>query len=191
MPNGGRQGDNPQSWFMDDLCSGKKTFMGDPIDSLACEIYRISRHEGAAGINHDDKKDEIDPIELEAKLRERLAYEKRNREHRIEKWINSDTSRELPNTPYHIVYPVKDTVKYAMNYCSDLTRDDCSDTRQVDELMYRIDILRAWFSNPHYKMDISILDSAKRELNRFDAKKWKDAPNFVAYLESAINMAKK
>lgn len=76
MPNGGRHGDNPQSWFMDDLCNGKVKYLGDPIDSLACEIYRLTKSEFAAGISPNDNKNEIDPIALEAELREILAKEK-------------------------------------------------------------------------------------------------------------------
>lgn len=73
MPNGGRKGDNILSWFMDALCEGREVFLGDPIDSLACEIYRISGDEHAAGIGPDDQKNEIDRQVLEAKLRSILA----------------------------------------------------------------------------------------------------------------------
>lgn len=73
MPNGGRRGDNKWSWFMDDLCAGRATYLGDPIDSLACEIYQISGDEFAAGIGPEDKKDKIDAIKLETELREKLA----------------------------------------------------------------------------------------------------------------------
>ena len=73
MPNGGRKGDNELSWFMDDLCSGRAKYLGEPIDSLACDIYRITGDEHAAGIGPRDKIDEIDSITLEAELREKLA----------------------------------------------------------------------------------------------------------------------
>ena len=73
MPNGGRKGDNEWSWFLNDLCAGRSTYLGDPIDSLACEIYRITGDEHAPGINPDDDKELVDAAALEAKLREKLA----------------------------------------------------------------------------------------------------------------------
>lgn len=63
---------------MDALCQGREEYLGDPIDSLACEIYRISGDEHAAGIGPEDRKDEIDQNELEANLRKKLAELKRN-----------------------------------------------------------------------------------------------------------------
>jgi len=71
MPNGGRRGDNPQSWFMDRICRGE-VFLGDPIDQLICEIYRITGDEYASGVSLDEDKEAIDPVALEAKLREKL-----------------------------------------------------------------------------------------------------------------------
>jgi len=71
MPNGGRKGDNPQSWFMDGICHGD-VFLGDPIDKLICEIYKITGDEFAAGVSLNADKMTIDPVALEAKLRETL-----------------------------------------------------------------------------------------------------------------------
>ena len=72
MPNGGRKGDNPQSWFMDGICHGKE-FLGQPVDGLICEIYKITGDEYAAGVSLNDDKSAIDPTALEARLRENLG----------------------------------------------------------------------------------------------------------------------
>jgi len=182
MPNGGRQGDNPQSWFMDALCRGEETYLGEPIDSLACEIYRVSKNESAAGIYRDDNKDKIDPIALEAKLRARLAEVKETRIQRIENWANNATLGTNYYIPEHMFEAVKDTVKYAMNYSRDYMKKDSANTRQIDELM---DVLSEIPERINY-LDESGVKRIKNRLRGFDRKKWKGAPDFVAYLESRI-----
>ena len=189
MPNGGRQGDNPQSWFMDALCTGDETYLGEPIDSLACQIYRVSNHEYAAGIHRNDKKDEINPIELEAKLREILANEKEKRRQRINLWVNTDASGKQFRAPKHIVEPIKDTVRYALNYCSDCIERDGSDAREVDPLMEVIDQVRKHFSSTLANWGDTDHEIAKRMFSVFDKQNWKGAPHFVEYLESAIGRA--
>jgi len=72
MPNGGRKGDNPQSWFLDGICRDGQAYLGDPIDGLICEIYRLTGDEDAPGVRRTDDKDEFDLVELEAELRRKL-----------------------------------------------------------------------------------------------------------------------
>jgi len=190
MPNGGRLGDNPQSWFMDKLCHGKETYLGDPIDSLACEIYRVSRHEYAAGIHPGDNKDEINPIKLEAKLRERLVLEKERRKERVDNWSNTDTSGEQYHPPYPLIEPIKDTVRYAMTYCSDCIKFDSSDTRQIDELMHMADSLREYFSRTIVNWSVDSLGTARHIIVGFDSQNWEGAPNFTAYFDAAVERTK-
>jgi len=190
MPNGGRIGDNPQSWFMDKLCSGEETYLGEPIDSLACEIYRVSKHEHGAEtlalISPKDNMDEIDPIELEAKLRKTLAEEKDRRKQRIEEWINRETIDKNSQTPDHIRDPIRETAIFAMKYCNDCMKHDHPDIKQIDELMYVINDLRQHCSQNTTPLDIRKFDFPIRWLNQFDQHKWEGAPNFVAFLESAV-----
>jgi len=188
MPNGGRLGDNPQSWFMDDLCGGQETYLGEPIDSLACEIYRVSRHEYAAGIDPNDNKDEINPIKLEAKLREKLVLEKERRKERVDKWSNTDTSGEPHQAPFPLIEPIKDTVRHAMSYCINL---DACNTRQIDELMYMADSLREYFSKNLSNWSIDSLSTARHMIDGFDKQEWEGAPKFTSYFDNAVEQTKK
>jgi|GEM_PF-6890954 len=72
MPNGGRKGDNEDSWWLDDLCASKTEFLGDPIDGLICEIYRFTGDEHAPPVGRWTDPASVDVAALEAQLRQQL-----------------------------------------------------------------------------------------------------------------------
>lgn len=80
MPNGGRKGDNAESWWYDDLCAGRKTFCGPPIDDLLCELYRLTNDEhGVTTVGPKCDPATIDRVALEQELHARIAREKEHR----------------------------------------------------------------------------------------------------------------
>ena len=65
--------------------------------------------------------------------------------------------------------------------------DNPNDTRRVDDLMYTLDRIPERYSDWN-EPEVRI---PKHILSGFDDKNWEGAPNFVAYLESAVETAKK
>ena len=74
-----------------------------------------------------------------------------------------------------------------LNYCRDCLTDNTNDTHQIDDLMYILDQISDRYSS-WIEPEIRI---PKHILRGFDDRNLEGAPNFVVYLESAVETAKK